>query len=170
VEGRKCIRLHRSAYVGRGSYFVTVCTLHRRREFLNGRVADFVVASLRKAAARENFILHAWCVMPDHLHILAEGATDSAELYRFVNHWKCATTNAFLSRFGRELWQRSFFDRKLRNLEAADTVCWYIWMNPVRKGLCTEPQEYRWSGSATVDFRQTKPSRDEWIPPWRNPL
>ena len=35
-------------------------------------------------ATRERFIIHAYCIMPDHLHVLLEGSQETCDLIRFV--------------------------------------------------------------------------------------
>ncbi len=50
---------------------------------------------------------------------------------------------------------------------AAEDVAWYIWMNPVRRGLCREPREFRFSGSFTLPWRSKKSGNSSWTPPWK---
>jgi len=165
--GRKPIRLPPRNYTGRNHYFVTACTLHRERILTNPDWAHFVVRAIITAAKSTSFYLHAWCVMPDHVHVLAEGAEDASALPRFVQHWKRATTFEFKQRSGRDLWQRIFYDRVLRSTEAVSTVAWYMWLNPVRKGMCREVVDYPWSGSMTEEWMKTVPAESNWVPPWR---
>jgi REP element-mobilizing transposase RayT len=167
MQGRKPIRLPAGNYVGRNTYFLTACTLHRDRIFSNPRWADLMVRAFLAAAKAEEFLLHAWCVMPDHVHVLAEGATDQSHADRFVSHWKRATTFEFKKAAGRELWQRLFYDRVLRNTDSRNEIAWYIWLNPVRKGMCREPWDYAWSGSMTTMNMNTTPSEPTWMPPWK---
>jgi putative transposase len=166
MQGRKPIRLPARNYVGRNTYFLAACTLHRDRIFSNPRWADLMVRSFLDAAKAEEFLLHAWCVMPDHVHVLAEGATDQSHVDRFVAHWKRATTFEFKKAAGRELWQRLFYDRVLRDTDSRNDIAWYIWLNPVRKGMCQEPWDYAWSGSMTEMTMNSTPSERAWIPPW----
>ena len=107
--------------------------------------------------------------MPDHLHLLAEGAQENSDLLRFVNAFKQDTGVQFERRRKQRLWQFKYYDHMLRNAEHADRVAWYIWLNPVRKRLCTTPGGYPYSGSFT-DFgsalQQAQPQMD-WSPPWK---
>ena len=126
-----------------------------------------MVRSFLAAAKAEEFLLHAWCVMPDHVHLLAEGATNHSHADRFIGHWKRATTFEFKNAAGRELWQRLFYDRVLRDTDSRNDIAWYIWLNPVRKGMCREPWDYAWSGSMTEMNMNSTPSEPTWIPPWK---
>jgi putative transposase len=167
MDGRKHIRLAARDYTGRGWYFLTACTLHRDRVLTNGTLARFLIHSIRAAAALEAFHLHAWCVMPDHVHILVEGATNESIPSRFVSRWKRASTFEFKRRSGRLLWQRLFYDHVLRPTESPDPFAWYIWLNPVRKGMCKEPGEYPWSGSMTIEWTKSARPIEDWTPPWK---
>jgi putative transposase len=170
MEGRKTIRLPAKYYTGRGWYFVTGCTLYREPVLNNPTVARFLVHAIRTAAALEDFHLHAWCVMPDHVHVLVEGATNESVLSRFVGRWKRASALEFKRQYRRDLWQRLFYDHVLRPMELSHSFAWYIWLNPVRKEMCKEPGEYPWSGSLTIEWTKVQRPADDWTPPWKRRL
>jgi hypothetical protein len=52
--------------------------------------------------------------------------------------------------------------------EPPDLVAWYIWMNPVRAGLCTSVTDYPWAGSLTGAGPKTTLPSKMWSPPWRS--
>jgi putative transposase len=167
VDGRKHIRLAAKNYTGRGWYFLTACTRRRDRVFTDPTLAHFLIHAIRTAATLEGFRLHAWCIMPDHVHILAEGSTNESVLSRFVSRWKQASALEFKRRFAGDLWQRIFYDHILRPMELPHSFAWYIWLNPVRKGMCKEPGEYPWSGSLTIEWTKISRPADDWLPPWK---
>jgi REP element-mobilizing transposase RayT len=45
-----------------------------------------------------------------------------------------------------ELWQPRFFDRALRTVKEYNEKVEYIHLNPVRAGLVSRPEDWRWSG------------------------
>jgi len=167
MNTRKPLRLPAPAYTGRGLYFITVCTRYRSPFFNQPSLAKSLVQILKAAASHRRFLLHAWCVMPDHLHILCEGANEASAVCMFVNRCKVASAGRFQRELGRDIWQRSFYDHVLRPRESLDPFAWYIWMNPVRKGLCQDPHDYPWSGSATIDWKQAQKPEENWAPPWK---
>jgi hypothetical protein len=65
------------------------------------------------------------------------------------------------------LWQKKFYDRILRERDSFDGVAGYIWMNPVRKGLCSDPREYPYSGSFAVDWKKMMRPLESWVPEWK---
>ena len=99
---------------------------------------------MREMALVNRINIYAWCIMPDHIHLLLHGN----DIVDFVRLFKGKMTPKARSiEPGRRLWQRSFFDHALRKEEALADVSCYIWENPVRAGIVVKPDEYLWSGS-----------------------
>lgn len=169
VFRRKNIRLPADRYRGKGMYFVTLCFANRHRFGANHHLASWIVASIRKHAAACDFYVHAYCVMPDHVHMLAAGATSQSSLIKFVEALKQDTAVAFARQMNRPLWQTKYYDHILRTSDSADRVAWYIWLNPVRQGLCRTPADYQSLGSFTdIGTKMLQSSvHIEWTPPWK---
>jgi REP element-mobilizing transposase RayT len=167
---RKNIRLPAGYYTGRRSYFLTLCFDDRHRFGSNPRIARWLIARLRKHGEECRFFVHAYCVMPDQVHVLASAASDESSLMKFAESFKQDTGFEFAQRAHRRLWQFKYYDRILRSGDAADRVAWYIWLNPVRQGLCRAPAEYPFLGSFTeIGARMLKSSpAPEWTPPWKS--
>jgi putative transposase len=163
---RKNIRLPALNYVGMREYFVTICC-HKRVPLLAQRENALpILEQLQSSAIRHCFAVHAYCCMPDHLHILVVGTSASSDLLSFVNSFKEHTGYEFTQRTGRPLWQFKFYDHILRRGDGIERVAWYIWMNPVRKGLCAHPAEFAYSGSFTTLWREQAPPDRPWNAPW----
>ncbi len=153
---RKRNRLALDRYCGRGRFFVTICCEGRLEFFREAGLGRTIIGSLREQSNRFGFYVHAYCVMPDHLHFLAEGKTDASDLIRFIKAFKQVTGFECRGRFRDKLWQGSFYDHILRSRDSSESVAWYIWMNPVRKGICRDPREYPFSGSFSLPWPKTK--------------
>jgi len=164
---RKRIRLRRERYRGRGLFFLTFCTAHRDPIFVSPQPAEWLVRRLREVAARCSFKLHAWCLMPDHLHVLIAGALDTSDMIFFAARFRQVTAFEGKRLFGKTLWQTHSYDRVVRGDEAGERIAAYIWSNPVRKGLCKDPRDYPQSGSDTVEWKRTFFTAAEWTPPWK---
>jgi REP element-mobilizing transposase RayT len=166
---RTNIRLPVERYRGRRVYFVTLCFHDRRRLGANPRVALWIISRLRKYADACDFFVHAFCVMPDHIHILAAAASETSNLIKFIEAFKQDTAVEFTRRVHRPLWQFKYYDHVLRGADSADRVAWYIWLNPVRKGFCHTPTDYPFLGSFTkLGAKLLKGSAaTDWAPPWK---
>ena len=163
----KNIRLPAVKYRGVHWYFVTFCCAARRRVFADSKWASRIVDELRLEAAAYCFDVYAYCVMPDHVYALVKGLDPACDLLAFVKNLKQKTDREFREKFHRDLWQKKFYDRILRKTDSVGRVAGYIWMNPVRRGICTDPREYPYSGSFAVDWKKDYAPAKTWVPPWK---
>lgn len=162
----KDIRLAPANYLGYAACFVTICSFGRAPLFANHALARRILDLLREEAAHHAFDVRAYCFMPDHLHILAQGSSPDSNLLRFVKVFKHRSSFFFKQSTGSSLWQTSFYDHILRRADSLDSVAWYIWSNPVRAGLCSSPHDYPLLGSFTSDWQDATPPPHPWTPPW----
>ncbi len=90
---RKNIRLPSLNYCGRSWFFITLCCEHRRPTEMPSPQAPAwgAIDCLRKEAETARFGIHAFCVMPDHVHLLVEGQEPASDLLRFVKALKQKT-------------------------------------------------------------------------------
>jgi putative transposase len=136
-------------YIGFHRYFLTFCTLRRRRHFVTADKVDLVRSQIVRAAAREGHSLLAYCYMPDHAHVLVEGVHATAHGRRFIALAKQFSAFHFKRTFGEALWQRYGYERVLRNEEGTLSVARYIVENPLRAGLVANICDYAFVGSET---------------------
>ena len=148
---RKRIRLAAPDYrTPEAWYFVTICCL-KNHSLLQSPVRRDMVLALLIETAEEQFVeMAAFTILPNHLHIICSAGR--AGVIDFVRLFKGRTTKRLRERRNlSNLWQKSFFDHKLRNEESLHQKCSYVWMNPVRRGLARRPEDYRWSGCILSD-------------------
>ncbi len=74
---RKQIRLPATDYVGRNIYFVTACIQDHLPVFANGNRGKIAVGALQYVADSLHFLVHAYCLMPDHAHVLLEAGNST---------------------------------------------------------------------------------------------
>lgn len=163
----KNIRFAKTHYLGQRWYFVTICCHENRPVFVDARRANRLIETLRQQAAANQFAVHAFCVMPDHFHALVLGLDEASDLLLFVRRIKLATTREFCRASKRSLWQKKFYDHVLRPGDSPERVATYIWMNPVRKGLCRSVSEYPYCGSFVLDWKEPPAAVQPWLPPWK---
>ena len=111
------------------------------------RCAGIVQQALRYHDGNKYRLL-AWCVMPNHVHVLIEPA-EGVPLADILHAWKSYTAkriNRLLGRSGR-VWQREYYDRYIRNDHHLAAVIRYIHHNPVKAELAATPEAWRFSSA-----------------------
>jgi|SRR5579872_2343611 len=164
----KNIRLPAARYRGEYWHFITICCDDRHPIFADPVRACWIIDQLGQQAASHSFAVHAYCVMPDHLHALIMGSDANSNLLVFVKKLKQKTGYDFRKSAHRTLWQKKFYDHILRQDDSVSRVAAYIWMNPVRKEICRDPCEYPHSGSFVLDWKNDRVPNNPWIPPWKS--
>jgi putative transposase len=149
VSPRYPEHLRQFDYVGPHAYFLTFCTAGRQRLFTEDTRVEVALSQIRRAASVHHFELVAYCFMPDHVHLLVEGATADADLRRFIKLAKQCSGFHYRQLFGQALWQRYGFERVLRSDEAVLSVARYIVENPLRARLSQSVMDYPFVGSDT---------------------
>jgi REP element-mobilizing transposase RayT len=93
------------------------------------------------------FDLHAWVVMPNHVHVLL--TPNGCKLRTIANQLKGESArriNELLGRTGR-LWQVDYHDRYIRSTEHFIGATHYAEWNPVKAGLISDPKLWHWSSA-----------------------
>lgn len=144
---RKLHRLPKEAYSANNIFYITACTQHRRPLFAHvAGLAEACGEGLAALATERSSSLHAWVVMPDHVHFIIQ----DQDVINFVALFKGRLTRqAWNKGVEGKVWQRGFHDHALRAEEDIKVVARYIWHNPVRASLTDNPADHRWSGSQT---------------------
>jgi type I restriction enzyme R subunit/putative DNA methylase len=121
--------------------------------------------------------LHAWVVMPNHVHALCE-PTDGWELAKIVASWKKYAARAIrmhergsedanqeigVPRKTRAVWHREYWDRYIRNEEHYRRAREYIHENPVKAGLVVQARDWPWSSAGRPPLVDPTPGADDWV-------
>jgi putative transposase len=94
----------------------------------------------------DRYRLLAWCIMPNHVHVIVE-PIGGKTLSTIVQSWKSFTAkeaNRHLSCAG-SFWNQDYFDRYMRSESHLETTIAYVENNPVKAGLVSTPDAWRWS-------------------------
>jgi REP-associated tyrosine transposase len=157
-------RLEGFSYIGFYQYFVTVCTSQRRVAFREDEQARWLIEQITQLFASKEFAVIAYCVMPDHVHVLLEGLTETADFAAAMHDWKQVTAFAWKQRTGERLWQEGFYEHVLREEESVPSVVKYILENPARAGLTNEGTGYPYMGSSRYSLEQLEDAIADWRP------
>ena len=96
-------RINGFPYLGYQRYFVTITANFRTRWFANDAHASALAVQIVPFFAARQFEVLAYCLMPDHVHLLLEGATENAALREAVRAWKQRTGYDWKSATGTQL-------------------------------------------------------------------
>jgi REP element-mobilizing transposase RayT len=100
---------------------------------------------------KRRFRLHAWVVMPNHVHTLIE--MGETPLTKIVQNWKsivAVEANKVLARSG-PFWRPDYWDHYMRNAEQKRKTMRYIENNPVKAKLCRAPKDWPFSSARFRD-------------------
>jgi putative transposase len=147
-------RLKAFDYRGLHRYFVTICCDRRKRLLTTRPDVEMLLSQLRRTAIDEQFDVIAYCFMPDHVHLLVQGASDTSDLKEFLRIFKQRSGFSWTQATGRPLWQRGYFEHVLRGDEDTLNAARYVLANPVRAGLTTSPSDYPFLGSLTMKIKE----------------
>jgi putative transposase len=136
-----------------GTYFVTFLTWQRARLFVVENYAKLFLKTLYTYERQGSFQLHAFVVMPEHVHLLFTLSRDLT-LERAIQYIKGGYSRAFGLHFGlkKEVWQRGFTDHRIRDAADFELHRGYIHNNPVKRRLVQSAPEYKYC-SAYPGFR-----------------
>ena len=144
-----------------GVYFVTTETWQRRPLFAKPEPGRILLEQLLRCRERGFYRLHAFVVMPEHLHALLTPGEETT-LEKAMQMIKGGSAYEIRKQVGYKLpvWQSGFHDRWIRNCQEYVTRKRYIERNPVEARLVLSPEQYAMS-SATGRFALDKSSFDE---------
>jgi len=133
-----------------GTFFITTATHDRRRVFQVTANAQLLINTLERY--RKNFLLHAYAIMPDHIHLILTPGDISLE--RCMQLIKGGFSHALGSKL--PVWQRGFTDHRLRDPQSAAHHCKYVAQNPIEARLVERAEDYLFS-SAHADALRLDP-------------
>ena len=137
-------RVHRLRTADR-TFFITVNLRPALPPLVDGEyalVADALLESRRKLS----FLLMGYVLMPDHWHALV-WTTYPLTISRAVQDikWIAARSLNRKRHTTGTVWQHQFWDRFVRHAGEFRHRLLYMHLNPVRKGLVANPEDWRWS-------------------------
>jgi REP-associated tyrosine transposase len=138
-------------------YHVTARGNEQREIYKSVADRERFLGYLASATERYGAVVHVWCLMTNHYHLLME--TPDGNLSRIMRHINGAYTNYFNTKRRRagHLFQGRYkailVDRDAYALELSR----YIHLNPVRAGMCLRPEEYAWSSYRNYVGQQAAP-------------
>lgn len=148
---RKNIRLHNYNYSYNGAYFITICTKNKENllwknvgancvrpldQLPLSKIGIVIENEIYKLnTVYENIKVDKYQIMPNHIHLIifiyedSNGRTQFAPtISRIIKQFKGSITK----QIGFSIWQKSFYDRIIRNEKEYQSVWNYIHNNPLK--------------------------------------
>ena len=145
--------------------FITVVTKDRLPVFRTDPIKIVTCNALDEARDSGGFLIFAYVIMPDHLHLLTDCPTTSADVLRYVKGLTGRRIIDYLKEHGyasslvklrHEQWKRkhmySLWQQEKNVFSIFSEAMFmqkvnYIHLNPVRAEMCVRPIDYRWSSA-----------------------
>jgi len=155
---RKTIR----HYDGEGDARELTFSCYQRRPFFTREhVCEWFLEALKATRTKHGIHVWAYVIMPEHAHVLVWPPTRECKISKVLNTLKGSVAQKayrYLLRTDPDLirnapdgfhfWQAGpGYDRNLNEPKSIWSSIDYIHMNPVRRGLCLRPEDWRWSSA-----------------------
>ncbi len=122
------------------AYFVSTQTIDRKPFFRHDRWAQLMITTLNRYAESDGR-LHAYVVMPDHLHVLITPSVSVEKSVQLIKGGFSFRAKRELDWKG-EIWQPGFTDHRIRDEEDWNHHIEYIRKNPVLAHLVEDSVLY----------------------------
>jgi REP element-mobilizing transposase RayT len=119
--------------------------LYLKQPALAGLVMGYL---MRMAQCDEIYDLHAFALMPNHVHMLFTPNIPLAQIMKRVKGGTARLANQVLGATGRTFWQDESYDHFVRDRDEFLPIRRYIELNPVRAGLVAAPEEFPYSSAS----------------------
>jgi len=145
--------------------FITAVTKDRLPVFRTDAIRVVTCKALEEARNSGQFLIFAYVIMPDHLHLLTNCPNTSADILRYVkgltgrrviDYLKEQGYDSSLAKLRHEQWKRkhthSLWQQEKNVLSIFSEAMFmqkvnYIHLNPVRADLVERAIDYRWSSA-----------------------
>ena len=134
------------------AYFVSTQTEARQPFFRHERWARLLISTLEHYG-KSNFGLHAWVIMPDHLHLLISPSESLEKAVQLIKGGFSFRAKRGLDWPG-SIWQEGFTDHRIRDARDWSRHIEYIRLNPVKASLVLESGSYPYIGYPAPNFPQ----------------
>jgi REP element-mobilizing transposase RayT len=141
------------------AYHTISTTLHRAPILADESAAEVVVDALQFVRKDKAFVL-AYAVMPDHVHVLLvpKDPWTLSQVMQTIKGYASREINRGHERKG-PLFQRSFYDRVIRDEAQLASTIQYIEGNPVSAGLVSSAGDYQFSSA----WRGVETDLEAWL-------
>ena len=120
---------------------------NRKAVFLSDQDYQYYLENLSEWKKELGIKLYAWCLMTNHIHIIAEPGEDTmtlSTLMKRINGRQVTYVNKLEGRSG-SIWDGRYKASPIQRDSYLLGCCRYVELNPVRAGMVAHAEEYPWS-------------------------
>ena len=143
--------------------FLTAVGKDQLPVFQKEHIKNLACEAINEARTSCGFLLFAYVIMPDHVHLLTDAPRKPSEVlkyikgivgHRVIDYLRAHNYEAFLEKLRHESWKQNHryslwqHDSDVFSVTSESKFMEkvnYIHLNPVRAGLVESAAEYRWS-------------------------
>jgi len=120
------------------THALTILTHQRRSIFTRTANADLLLETLFRHRSRRHYQLHAFAIMPDHIHVLITPSPERT-LPRCLQLIKGNFSHAVREQYKGEVWHPGHYEHRIRDADDFMNQREYIAQNPTRRNLENHP-------------------------------
>jgi putative transposase len=143
---------------GHSSYFITASTFQKQSLFQSEALAELFVKVLFNYRDQEKYLLHEFVLMPNHFHLLITPVQSLERAMQLIKGGFSYRAKKELG-FGGEIWEKSFYDGRVRDVKDHFAYCHYIRQNRVKRGLVDAAEKYPYSSGRPEFVLDKAPQR-----------
>lgn len=129
----------------RGAFFHVTSRIQGKAPLFTPPLRTRIVDMIREAAAGSDASVIAYCVMPNHLHLLVRQGSEPLHRYMQPLLRRVALAVQRTHSLEGHVVERPYRARVCMDAEDVRRVIAYIHRNPVRAGLCDDCDAFEWS-------------------------
>jgi putative transposase len=116
------------------------------------RIATLFSEALQRGATEfHRYDLRAWCIMPNHVHLVIQPHRLLPQITRWLKGSTARCANQLLDREGQPFWQDEVYDHCIRTTKELNRIIDYVKQNPVSAGLAETPEAWHWSSAGQAE-------------------
>ena len=151
-------------------YFITSTIVNWIPIFTNEKYYDILINAIKFYQSKKSLEIIAYVFLPDHFHLIVK----SKELVKTIRLIKMFSAKEIIKQLNidnksqilsqlkqnkkdyktnsdYQVWQEGFLPKEILNDEMLNQKIEYIHYNPVKKGLVTEPSEWKYSSAGIYE-------------------
>jgi putative transposase len=164
---------YRRVKIKGGTYFFTLITHNRNKLFASSKTRELFLEALEHVRIYHPFTLIAYCILPDHIHLLIKLPEDDDNFStriseikkRFTKQYRAKNNisqskNSLVKQQNISLWKDRFWEHYIRDENDLSRHIEYIHFNPVKHGLVNQTKD--WRASSFFDYVQKGYFDSDW--------